>query len=57
MILLDKPFVSNFVIETIRDNELPVVRTGMAEACGFGAEPYLLDEETAINWPHQPMNS
>lgn len=48
MILLDKPFVSEFVKYTIRDNALPVVRTGMAEACGFSAEPYLLDEETAI---------
>ena len=48
MILLDKPFVSEFVKNTIRDNALPVVRTGMAEACGFSAEPYLLDEETAI---------
>jgi hypothetical protein len=48
MILLDKPFVSEFVKDTIRDNALPVVRTGMAEACGFSTEPYLLDEETAI---------
>jgi len=48
MIFLDKPFVSEFVKNTIRDNALPVVRTGMAEACGFSAEPYLLDEETAI---------
>ena len=48
MILLDKPFVSDFVKATIRDNALPVVKTDMAVACGFGAEPYLLDEETAI---------
>ncbi len=48
MILLDKPFVSDFVIETIRDNALTVVKTGLAEACGFGTESYLLDEEIAI---------
>ena len=48
MILLDKPFVSDFVIETIRANALPVVKTDMAVACGFSAEPYVLDEETAI---------
>lgn len=48
MILLDKPFVSDFVKATIRDNALPVVKTDMAVACGFGAEPYLLDEKTAI---------
>ena len=48
MILLDKPFVSDFVIETIRANALPVVKTDMAETCGFRSEPYLLDEETAI---------
>ncbi len=48
MILLDKPFVSDFVKETIRANALPVVKTDMAEKCGFSSEPYLLDEETAI---------
>ena len=48
MILLDKPFVSEFVKKTIRANALPVVRTGIAEACGFSAESYLLDEATAI---------
>ncbi len=48
IILLDKPFVSDFVKETIRANALPVVKTDMAEKCGFSSEPYLLDEKTAI---------
>ena len=48
MILLDKPFVSDFVKETIRANALPVVKTDMAETFGFSSEPYLLDEATAI---------
>ena len=48
MILLDKPYVSDLLKETIRDNSIPVVKTAGVGEFGFANDAFLLDEETAI---------
>ncbi|MFN2173450.1 MAG: ATP-grasp domain-containing protein, partial [Candidatus Promineifilaceae bacterium] len=42
MLLLDQPFVSNFLRRTLVENALPVINT-------TGAETQLLAEETAVD--------
>ena len=48
MILLDKPYVSELLKETIRENSLPVVKTVGIEEFGFTNDTCLLDEKAAI---------
>ncbi len=48
MILVDKPFVSDFLKITIEEHNFPVVRTEMAEQFGFNHGPNMLDEEKAV---------
>jgi len=48
MIILDKPFVSEFLKATIRKYAYPVVKTTGVKQFGFNDEPYLLDEDRAI---------
>lgn len=48
MILLDRPYVSELLKETIRENSIPVVKTAGVEEFGFTDNACLLDEETAI---------
>ena len=48
MIFVDKPFVSDFLKETIRKNAFPVVKTEIARELGFNNGPNMLDEEDAI---------
>lgn len=48
MILLDKPFVSEFLAETIEQNDYPVVGTEVARELGFDGQSYLISEELAV---------
>lgn len=48
MIVLDKPYVSDFLKKTIEDNNFPVVRTNTAVKLGLGKGPNALTEEDAI---------
>ena len=48
MILLDKPFVSEFLKKTIKEYSYPVVKTEVVKELGIINEPYLLDEKSAI---------
>ncbi len=59
MIILDKPYVSDFLQQTIRTHELPLIETDTARALGFNGEVYCLDEATAVSHilsiPHPPI--
>lgn len=59
MIILDEPYVSDFLQETIREHELPLVLTDTARALGFGSEAYCWNEATAVHHihtsPHRPI--
>ena len=48
MIILDKPYVSDFLQQTIRMHELPLIQTDTALALGFNGEANCLDEATAV---------
>jgi len=48
MIILDKPYVSDFLKETIEINKLEVVDTGLAKKINFGPGVRLLGQEEAI---------
>ena len=48
MIFIDKPYVSDFLIKTIKENGFPVVKTKNAEKLGFNKGLNILDEENAI---------
>lgn len=45
MIIIDKPYVSNFLIETIRKNKLPVLENEYSRMYRNEIAPYLLAEE------------
>ena len=45
MIIIDKPYVSNFLIETIRKNKLPVLENEYSSMYRNEITPYLLVEE------------
>jgi len=49
MILLDKPYISDFFRETIRKNGFPVLKNDFALGMGLGEEFNLVDEQDAIN--------
>ena len=48
MILLDRPYASDFLHTTIADNALPVVMTAAARKLGLAPGPHVLDENTAL---------
>jgi hypothetical protein len=48
MILLDRPYASDFLHATITDNSLPVVMTAPARALGLTPGPHVLDEAEAL---------
>ena len=48
MIFVDKPYISDFLKETIKKNAFPVVQTDSAKELGFVNGVNLLDEVTAI---------
>ncbi len=48
MIFVDKPFVSDFLRKTIKENGFPVVKTKIAEKLGFNKGLNILEEEKAI---------
>lgn len=48
MIIIDKPYVSNFLIETIRKNKLPVLENDYSRMYRNEIGPYLLTEEDFI---------
>jgi len=48
MILLDQPYVSDFLKDAIRQHGLPVVGTDAARAFGFGAEKDVVSEAEAV---------
>lgn len=48
MILLDRPFVSEFLKKTIKEYSYPVIKTEILKELGIINEPYLLDEQSAI---------
>ncbi len=47
MILVDQPYISDFLRQTIHDNKLPVVKTDAAKALGFENAAYFWDERQA----------
>ncbi len=49
MFLIDKPYVSDFVKQTIIQNNFPVINTAGARAMGFDNGHNLLDEAAAID--------
>ena len=49
MLLLDQPFVSNFLRQTLVEHKLPVINTRGAESLNLPAETWLVPEETAVN--------
>lgn len=48
MILLDKPYVSEFLKQTIVSNHIPVINTQAVKQFGLNGEAYLLDENAAV---------
>lgn len=56
MIFLDKPFVSDFLRKTIKENGFPVVKTEISENLGFNNGLNILDEEKAIQQARSSEN-
>jgi hypothetical protein len=56
MIFIDKPFVSDFLRKTIKENGFPVVKTEIAEKLGFNNGLNILDEEKAIQQARSSEN-
>lgn len=50
MILVDKPYVSDFVRETSRKFNLPIVDTAVARELGLGENDNLVSEVDAASW-------
>ncbi len=48
MILIDKPYISDFLKTTVEKNNFPVVKTEIAEKFGFSKGPNVITEEGAI---------
>jgi hypothetical protein len=48
MLLLDQPYVSNFLRRTLVENALPVINTAGAISLDLPAETRFLDQETAV---------
>ncbi|WP_419659382.1 hypothetical protein Dvar_82720 [Desulfosarcina variabilis str. Montpellier] len=56
MIFIDKPYVSDFLRKTIKENGFPVVKTKIAEKLGFSNGLNILDEEKAIQQAESSEN-
>ena len=56
MILIDKPYVSDFLRKTIKENGFPVVKTKIAEELGFKEGLNILDEASAIQQAESSEN-
>lgn len=56
MIIVDRPYVSDFLKETIEKNKYNVVKTEIAEAFGFYGNNNIIDEETAIRLARSSRN-
>jgi len=48
MILIDDPYVSEFLKDSIRSHGLPVIKTDVAQAHGFTHGPHVIEEHDAI---------
>ena len=48
MIILDKPYVSNFLLETIKKYNIPVLKTDLSEELLYDKNKLLITEEDAI---------
>ena len=48
LLLVDEPYVSDYLRKTIAENSLPVVLTEAARSLGFDFAPYIIDEAEAI---------
>jgi len=56
MILVDKPYVSNFLRETIENNKIKVVKTAVARELGFTENSNLIDEKSAVSYAKSSPN-
>ncbi len=50
MILVDRPYVSEFLKETAATHRIPIVKTPEAQALGVTEGPHLLEEHEALRW-------
>ncbi|MCP4450839.1 MAG: ATP-grasp domain-containing protein, partial [Planctomycetes bacterium] len=48
MILIDNPYVSEFLKDSIRTHGLPVIKTDVAQSHGFTEGPHVIEERDAI---------
>ena len=48
MFFADKPYISDFFKQTVRDNNIPVVGTEIAEKLGLYSGTKIISEEAAI---------
>ena len=49
MILIDRPYVSEFLKETAEENCIPIIKTAEARALGLAEGPHILEESEAID--------
>ena len=49
LIIIDKPYVSNFLKETILKNRYKIIKTDFARESGFTGNTYIIDKEAAIS--------
>lgn len=49
MLIIDKPYVSNFLIETIKKNKLPILENDYSKIYKNEISPYLLTKEDFIS--------
>lgn len=57
MILIDKPFASDFLIKTIKENQYPIIKTAVAQAMIADATLNWISEEDAIQQYKKNHNS
>ena len=50
MILLELPYVSKFLIETIKNNNIPVLKSSLTNSLGMGEDYNLVDEAGIIDF-------
>jgi len=52
MFFADKPYISDFFKQTVRDNNIPVVGTEIAEKLGLYSGTNIISEEVAVEMAH-----
>jgi len=52
MFFADKPYISDFFKQTVRDNHVPVVGTEIAEKLGLYSGTNIISEKAAIEMAH-----